>query len=674
MQKYILILIILMIGLNIFANTEMSDIEYCSYAVTADGRILGYYGEKPRIELSNIKQISKHLVNALIATEDKDFFKHDGVSMKGLGRAITKTITGNLQGGSTITMQLARNLYLTQEKTLSRKFTEIKIARELESKYSKEEILLMYFNIVYFGNSAYGIWAASEEYFSKSPDQLNIEESALLVGILNSPSAYDPIKNPNKAISRRNLVLKNMYEDSYITQKEYEQALDKKINLTMREKTNGFFLEYVRLQANQILKSYGKNLSSDIFIIETTLDSRVQRAAGNAMRAYWKEYPKSMQDAELGLISLDVNNGSVRAMLGGNPKALHRGLNRSTQIKRQPGSSFKPMLYGYLLRSGFNLATPLKNMPIEADTSDAEAWIPRNNDNSFSPSVTMLNAIKKSINLAAAYSVMELASPDSVRAFAELCGIESNLKAYNSIVLGTSEVSPLEMARAFNVFASGGYLKKTWSIVSIKDKTGKVYYRDYAVSERVLDEETAYLMTYALKKVVDEGSGYSVRWFYNGNVAGKTGTTTNSVDAWFVGYNTQLTTAIWVGYDDPMHALDKKFGYGSTACAPILGIMYRQLRNNAYYGMNNEFAIPDLIEEAVFCKETGMIATEDCSQKELMPFNSLYMPEYCTRHIVFEIEAPDDEIQYEDGFIERIEFFDTIIKTEEDLEEINAGT
>ena len=182
-----------MIGLNIFA-TEMSDIEYCSYAVTADGRILGYYGEKPRIELSNIKQISKHLVNALIATEDKDFFKHDGVSMKGLGRAITKTITGNLQGGSTITMQLARNLYLTQEKTLSRKFTEIKIARELESKYSKEEILLMYFNIVYFGNSAYGIWAASEEYFSKSPDQLNIEESALLVGILNSPSAYDPIK------------------------------------------------------------------------------------------------------------------------------------------------------------------------------------------------------------------------------------------------------------------------------------------------------------------------------------------------------------------------------------------------------------------------------------------------------------------------------------------------
>ncbi|HOD53520.1 MAG TPA: PBP1A family penicillin-binding protein [Candidatus Cloacimonadota bacterium] len=638
MQKYIMICLIILICLPVFAEIKDPDIEYCSYATTADGAVVGYYGEKARVEVSQINQISRYVINALISTEDRDFYKHDGVSMKGLGRAVAKTMTGSVQGGSTITMQLARNLFLTQEKTISRKLTEMKIARELEEKYTKNQILLMYLNTVYYGNSAYGIWAASQEYFSKSPDKLNIHESALIIGILNAPVAYDPVKHADKALARRNIVLANMLNEGYISRSDYNHAKKQGLGLVMREKTSGFFLEYVRLEANRLLKRFGKNLSNDIFIVETTLDSRAQRAAGNAMRTYWKEFPKSMQTAQMGLISLDVNDGAIRAMLGGNPNALHRGLNRATQIKRQPGSSFKPMLYGYLLRSGYNLATPLKNMPIVIDSGGVDEWRPRNEDKSTSPYVSMQYAIQHSVNLAAAYAVTELTNADSVASFAKTCGIESELLAYPSLALGTSDVSPLEMATAYSVFASGGYLNKPWAIVSIKDKSGRVYYRGGTSREQVLDEDTAYLMTYALQQVVNHGTGYAVRRYYRGQTAGKTGTTSNSVDAWFVGYNSELSTAIWVGNDTASKRLNASFGYGGTACAPMFGMMYQELAKNHYPGMNKGFTKPETVQEAEFCLETGMLATENCTQKVKLPFNSHYMPEYCSKHLLEYIE------------------------------------
>ncbi|HOE90843.1 MAG TPA: transglycosylase domain-containing protein [Candidatus Cloacimonadota bacterium] len=645
MQKSLVLIIIVLMFSPIFAKIEDPNIEYCSYALTADKTVVGYYGEKARIEVTNINQISKNVINALIDTEDKSFYSHDGVSYKGLGRAVAKTITGNVQGGSTITMQLARNLFLTQDRTISRKMAEMKIAREIEAKYSKNEILLMYLNTVYFGNSVYGIWAAADEYYSKTPDKLSIAESALLIGILNAPNAYNPVNHPDKAIARRNIVLSNMYDEKHITKTQFEQAKKEGLNLLLREKTNGFFLEYIRLQANQILKGYGKNLSSDIFIVETTLDSRAQRAAGTAMRTYWKEFPASMQNSQLGLISVDVKNGAIRAMIGGNPQAPHRGLNRSTQIRRQPGSAFKPMLYGCLLRDGFNLATSMNNMPLNTWVEEDIEWDVRNDDNSSSAAAPMFQALSKSLNLATAYGVIELASPDSVISFAKTCGIESNLSPFYSIALGTSEVSPLEMARAFAVFASGGYLSSTWSIVSIKDKNGKVYYRGSSTKEQVLDEETAYLMNFALTKAVNNGTGYNVRRQYKGVAAGKTGTTTNSTDAWFVGYNTELSTAIWVGNDTASKKLDPRFGYGGTACAPMFGIMYRELEKNKYPGMRRAFTQPEEIEFAEFCLESGMLATEECTQKELLPYNTNFPPDYCLVHRAegVDIDQIDDD-------------------------------
>jgi len=641
MRKYCLFALIICLSVvAAFAELKDPKIDYCSYATTSNGAVVGYYGEKARVEVNNVSQISRHIINALISTEDRDFYTHDGVSMKGLGRAVAKTMTGSVQGGSTITMQLARNLFLTQEKTISRKLTEIKIAKELEEKYTKNQILLMYLNTVYYGNSAYGIWAASQEYFSKTPDKLNICESALIIGILNAPVAYDPVSHPDKALARRNIVLSNMLKEGFINQADYNSAKAKPLSLNMREKTSGFFQEYVRLEANRILKRYGKNLSSGIFIVETTLDSRAQKAAGNAMRQYWKQFPKGMQTAQLGLVSVDVNNGAIRAMLGGNPNALHKGLNRATQIRRQPGSSFKPMLYGQLLKQGVNLATPLKNQPIIVDSGTVDEWKPKNEDKDLASVVTMQYAIQKSINQAAAYAVMNLTNADSVAAFAKNLGIDSPLLAYPSLALGTSDVSPIEMASAYAVFASGGTLCEPWAIVSIKDKNGRVYYHNGPSKKQVLDPETCYLMTYALQQVVNHGTGYTVRRYFRGAAAGKTGTTENSVDAWFVGYNPVLSTAIWVGNDNPRQRLNASFGYGGTACAPMFGMMYLELQKNGYPGMRKGFTQPETVQEAEFCTETGMLATDSCIHKVKLPFNTKFMPEYCTKH-PFTGEVPD---------------------------------
>lgn len=639
------LMLIFLTAVCLFAELQDPNIEYCSYALTQDGKVVGYYGEKARVEIKNINQISKHVINALLSTEDKNFYTHDGVSLKGLGRAVAKTMVGDVQGGSTITMQLARNLFLTFDKTLSRKLTEIKIAKEIEAKYTKNEILLMYLNAVYFGNSVYGLWAASQEYFSKTPDKLEIHESALLIGILNAPVAYDPIKHADKALARRNIVLGNMLKEKHITQAEFNKAKSLPLSLQAREKMSGFFQEYVRLEANKILKRYGKNLSDGNFIVETTLDSRAQRAAGKAVKEHWKTYPVKMQEAQLGLVSVDVKTGAIKALLGGNPQARHTGLNRAVQIKRQPGSSFKPFLYSYLLREGYNLATPLKNIPIVTDSGTADEWRPRNDDSKENAlQFPMLKAIQHSVNLSAVYAVLNLTNPDSIANYAHTLGIKSDLLPVPSLVLGTSDVSPLEMANAYSVFASGGYLSEPWAIVRIKDFSGRVYYTG-GPSEpvQVLDAETCYLTSYALQNVVRHGTGYTVRWHYQGPVAGKTGTTQNSVDAWFVGYNTTVSTAIWVGFDSPRQRLNASFGYGGTACAPIFGKMYAEMSRLGYPGMRNGFTPTENIQEAEFCTETGMLATENCPNKIKIPFNSLHMSDFCTAHPSNHTE-PNDEI------------------------------
>ena len=598
------------------------NLHYASYAVSSDGHVIGYFGDKYRVDARSTGYISKYVIWSLIATEDRDFYNHDGVSIKGIIRGIFKTLTGRVEGGSTITMQLARNLFLSNERTISRKIKEIELARKLEQKYTKDEILLMYLNTVYFGRGAYGIWAASEEYFNKTPDKLSVTESAALVGLVQSPSGYDPVKHPGKMLARRNIVLHNLVDVGKISEPDFNRLKNTPLGLEMNGDIGKYFLEYVRREAVDILGKKGIYLDKNELKITTTLNYDMEKSAEDAVESQWKQFPNSMKEAQIGLVSVEPGTGMIRAMIGGNPDTNPLGLNRAVQIHRQPGSSFKAFLYGSLLEKGYTLAEPLLNVPIVVDSGTAYQWNPQNDDNDYTASpLPMETAIQHSINRSAAYAITRLTTPDSVVAFAHRLGIQSELLPYPSIALGTSDVTPLEMASAYAVFADEGKYADPFAITKIEDKNGNVLYSRTVVDSTVLDSATAYLTTTALKEVVNGGTASTVRRFYRGIAAGKTGTTQDYTDAWFAGYNPELSTAIWIGFDNPKHKLSGGYQYGGTACAPIWGKMMNGISKDIKGFASLDFKKPGSINFMDLCEDTGEPVDGRCLHAKVYPVN-----------------------------------------------------
>jgi len=441
MKSFSLVFLFLSIfSLNIFSqNLPKPNLEYASCVFSADGNLIGYFGEKNRVQVKSINKISKYVIWALVATEDRDFYNHDGVSYKGLGRAVIQTLTGSTQGGSTITMQLARNLYLSREKTISRKLEEINIAKELEKKYSKDEILLMYLNTVYFGSSAWGIWAASQEFFSKTPDKLSVTESAMIIGLLQSPNNYNPAKNPEKALNRRNEVLYNLVEVGKISESEFQKYKKQPLKLKLRKKIGRHFTEHIRKEAASILNKKGISLNKDQIKITTTLDFKIQEAAEKAVEDQWNNFPASMKQSQIGLVSVEVGTGKIRAMVGGNPESESRGLNHADEIKRQPGSSFKPFLYAQLIEKGFPISYPLLDAPITiVDSITGQVWAPENSDGKFGyGNIPMISAIQHSINSAAAFAITVLLGIEPETA---IKGIENTPQVPGRFVLSLERV------------------------------------------------------------------------------------------------------------------------------------------------------------------------------------------------------------------------------------------
>jgi membrane peptidoglycan carboxypeptidase len=606
------------------------NIQYASYAVSEDGVVFGYFGDKDRVDVRSTGYVSKYLLWSLLATEDRDFYNHGAVSVKGIIRGIFKTITGHIQGGSTLTMQLARNLFLSNERTITRKITEIELAEKLEKKYTKDQILLMYLNTVYFGQGAYGIWAASEEYYGKTPDKLSITEGAALAGLVQSPGGYDPVKHPGRMLARRNEVLHNLVEVGKINEQEFNRLKNTPLGLNLHRGMGKYYLEQVRKEAVEILRPKGLYLDQNELKITTAMDFTVQKAADDAVNLQWNLFSNSMKAAQVGLISIEPGTGRILAIIGGNPDANPLGLNRAVQIKRQPGSSFKAFLYGSLLQKGYTLGEPLMDKPIVVDSGTTSEWRPQNDDGAYTDApMPMETAIKHSVNLCAAYAISHLTSPDSVVAFAHQVGIQSDLPAYPSIALGTGDVSPLEMASSYAVFADDGVLAKPYAILKIEDKNGNVLYRNPGIdTSTVLDSATSYLVTSALKTVLDGGTASTVRRYYRGVGAGKTGTSQNYTDAWFVGVTPKISTAIWIGYDDPRRKLSGGYQYGGTACAPIWGRMMAEItRSKRWYGYT-EFSRPSDINDVEICEDTGEpvknILTgqiNNCSNKKVYPVN-----------------------------------------------------
>jgi len=607
-------------------------LNYASILLSNDGKVLYFYGKEKRYEITSLGQVSQHVIDALIATEDRDFWEHDGVSIKGLGRAILNTLTGSTQGGSTITMQLARNLFLTMDQTISRKLNEIQIARELEHKYSKKEILRLYLNTVLFGNNAYGIYAASQEYYSKTPDRLSVPEAAMLVGLLKSPNGYEPRKHPEKALSRRNEVMYNLVETGKLSNAQYKKLRAQGLGLNLRELIAPHFGEYVRRITADTLKSMGLNLNTDQLVIYSTLDVTAQTAAMDAMKQQYNVLPASMKDVQMGMVAIEPGTGFIRAMIGGNEESDRMGWNYSTQNKRQPGSSFKPFLYGSILEQGYTLATPLMDRPIVVDSGMAWEWRPMNDDGKSSGGpVPMKYAIQEALKLAAAYAVTHYTNPQRVIDMARRCGVWSNLPTTPSIALGTGAVSPMEMAGAIAVFPAYGWYAQPRGVLKIEDQRKRTLVRYAPAPRQVIDSATCFLLTDALQGVVANGTASVVKRFFKGAAAGKTGTTQNSTDAWFVGYTPKLAAAVWFGYGTNNKKLEGVYSYGGTVAAPFFGRMMGELARRRP-SMNTDFFVrPRNVIDAELCLTNGFTVKPGCPQSAVYPMATIALPFYLDR-------------------------------------------
>lgn len=504
----------------------------------------------------DIDKIPKNLQVAFISVEDNRFYEHHGVDFRGVFRALYANITHGevAQGGSTITQQLAKNAFLSQDRTFKRKLQEMIIAIRLERQYTKQEILEMYLNQIYFGRGAYGVEAAAQTYFGKDVSQLDLSECAMLAGIPRSPNYYSPLNNLEAATKRKAQVLDQMVKYGYITPQEAAQAKAEKLKLVKpKENTNKSYLDYfVDYITQEVIDKYGADaVYKGGMKIYVSLDMNMQQAAGNAVSRILPTYhtdSKGLAQPQAALIALDPQTGMIKAMIGG------RGtdqFNRAIMAVRQPGSSFKPFVFATALENGYTPQTMFDDKPFHIGN-----WYPQNFDHNFHGKVSLQNVATYSYNIPTII-IAEKLGIDKILDTAKSLGIstlatdkaQANDLNLSAAIGGlTRGVTVIDMAAAYATFADDGIYNKPSAIIKILDRHGKEIYRHEADSKRVLSSRTASLLNGMLSQVVLHGTGHAA--YFGRPAAGKTGTTDNYKDAWFAGYTPNLVTVVWVGSDD----------------------------------------------------------------------------------------------------------------------------
>ena len=486
-------------------------------------------------------EMSPYIPMAVIAIEDKRFKDHFGVDPIGLTRAMVKNVMAGrfVQGGSTLTQQLAKNLFLKPERTLERKIQEAILAVWLEWRFSKDEILELYLNRVYFGSGSYGVDAASHRYFGKSARDVNLAEAATLAAVLKAPSRLSPARNPKLSKSRAALVLKAMHQQDYISDRESAMALTMQAKKATRfwNGSGHYVADMVMKQASNLIGEMNSNM-----IIATTIDLDLQKKAGQLIKDALDKNGKRKNVEQGSLVSLD-GTGAIRALVGGKEYAKSQ-FNRAIDAKRQPGSAFKPFVFLASLEAGRTPVSIRNDAPVRIGK-----WTPENYDRKYRGKVTLATALSKSLNTIAAQLVMEV-GPKEVIKIAHRLGIKSKLSNNASIALGTSETSLLEITSAYAPFANGGYRAEPYLIKRITTSDGKLLYeRKPAPLERIIARRELGMMNYMLYTSLKRGTGKNAR-LKDWPAAGKTGTSQNSRDGWFIGYTANLTTGIWFGNDD----------------------------------------------------------------------------------------------------------------------------
>ena len=520
----------------------------------------------------DINKVPQNLQNAFIAAEDNRFYEHIGIDPIGIFRAIFANLTnrGIAQGGSTITQQLAKNAFLSQEQTLKRKIQEAMLALEIEHKYSKKEILEMYMNQIYFGQGAYGIQTAAKTYFNKDVNELTLTQCAMLAGLPKSPNYYSPFNNLNEAKKRKNVVLDQMVKYGYVSAAEAEDAKNQDLGLSKSHQSKeadeyASFIDYV---SQQVAKKYGDDaLYKEGLKIYTTMAVDKQHAAVRAMRNLPNNYTdeNGLTQPQAAIVSIDPKTGHILAMVGGRGQD---SFNRASMAVRQPGSAFKPFVYLTALQHDMTPDTTMDDQPVTYGS-----WSPKNAGGSYSGTMTLSDALAHSVNTIAV-QLADRVGTKNIIANAKKMGITTlDAKDDNlAMALGglTKGVTPLEMASAYGTFANKGVHVKPTAIVKILDRNGNVL-EDASTLEkeetktRVMSEREAYEMTTMLEGVIDHGTGTAAA--IGRPAAGKTGTTDDNKDAWFVGYTPDIVTAVWIGDDTGSHSLGEI--YGGTIPAEI---------------------------------------------------------------------------------------------------------
>jgi penicillin-binding protein 1A len=519
------------------------------------------------------EEIPKIVIQAFVAAEDARFFQHKGFDMQSMSRAFFKNLEAGriVQGGSTITQQVAKVLYLSSERSYLRKIKEALLAYKIDKYLTKEEIITLYLNHIYLGHGTYGIEAASQGYFGKSARDLALAEAALLAGLPKAPSSYSPYNHPDKAYQRQAYVLSRMQEDGFISKTEKDLAIATKLrfrSIKPKDKIAPYFIENVR---RYVQEKYGSDvLYKEGLEVYTTLNIQMQKAARDAVEQGLKEI-EERQNFEKGLVqgalfALDPKSGAIRSMVGG--RDFNRSeFNRATQSRRQPGSAFKPLIYTAAFDKGMTPSTVIVDAPIVyPDPSSPDGvWKPKNFDEKFLGPTTLHNALVHSRNIIT-IKILEEIGIDYATAYAANMGITSPISRNLSIALGTSGVTLQELVRAYGVLANEGRRVQPFFIKKIVDRTGHVFEETQPKVEQVIDPRIAFMTSYIMQDVVESGTGQRVKRLGR-PVAGKTGTTDDTRDAWFLGFTPTLVAGVWVGFDQE-RPLGKQ-EVGGRAAAPI---------------------------------------------------------------------------------------------------------
>ena len=633
-----------------------------TYVYDINNQVIAEFSVEKRAILP-LSRIPVDMQNAVIAMEDQNFFRHWGISPRGILRALLRDILHrrSAQGGSTLTQQLSKLIFLKPEKTITRKIKEMILALQIERNFSKQEILALYLNQIYFGSGVYGVQSASKLYFGKDVSEMTLGECALLTGLIPSPERFSPFNNPDRAKQRRRLVLQRMLAENFIDAKEAEAAAAEPIpaeKSTLFASHAAYFVEYVR---QQLEPKYGvAQLWKGGMKIYTTLDLTMQVPAEEIMEKYLARYDeaaaknraaapqpeaadgveKSSVSLQGGFVILDNRTGAIKAMIGGRNYRDSK-FNRVTQAARQAGSTFKPFVWMASLMNGYTPASIVEDSPmayyydgkdwrlLEGATDqyaidlaiqpfignkDFKIWVPNNYDGKTQGRITLRRGLEQSRNLSSIYLVTRV-GPTLVADVAHRAGIKRNLEAVPSIGLGTSLVTPLEMASSFSTFANGGIHVAPFGVLRVTDNQGRVLEESVPEETESFSPQLSYVLVNMMKGVVQRGTGsYASR--LKRPIAGKTGTSQDSKDMWFIGMTPDLTAGAWMGYDDFMSLPMKDWTGGGTVVPWWAEIMETVLKEQPV----RDFPVPDGITFVTVDQGTGKLALPTCKKKILESF------------------------------------------------------